>query len=378
MDENQNASVEDQQEVDTTTENEPEVDLTPEERAVEAFDEGAGIDDETDGEKGDEADGGDGSGGEKAPDAEDPKPDETPEQKAEREKAEASEREKAEVDTAVKELGLKGKAEERFRDLSSRLKEANARIEELGGEEGLKEIVRDAQDQREWDQKLHEIGCTPEQFGQAIGYIAAINSSDPVILQQARENLLKEVGLIDSRLGNKTDLYDPLEAHPDLQQKVDTGAIDEEDAIEIARLRGLTAAREKEQAGQQQETLKQREAEAGMQELTQLGAALKGRDGDEVFGAVMQSIGDDLNKMAEQMSPQGWKEFAAMLYERELKAFKAAATASAPAARTPRPGVRSPMRQQHGTRGAAAVSKEYTDPMQAFDAGIEEARLLGR
>lgn len=357
-----------------------EITQTDAERAVDAFDEGAGLKEGDDDEGADDAgDAAVGDGGDGAPagaGGKQPEPDETPEQRLAREKKEAEAAEAAEVDQTVKELGLKGKAEERFRDLTGRLKEATSKIEQLGGDEGLQRIVRDATDQREWDQKLSEIGCTPEQFGQAIGFIAAINSNQPEILRQARDNLLKEVALLDGRLGEKTERHDPLSSHPDLQAKVESGAMDEEDALEVVRLRMAAAAREQADHRQNQTAAQQQEQKEGMQQLAQLGESLKARDGEAVFTAVMASIGPDLNQMAGSMPPAQWKAVAERLYKLGLKAAQAQAQAPA-ALRPPRPGVKQPMRQQHGTRGAATVTKEHTDPMAAFDAGVEEVRARG-
>src|SRR5690606_34526296 len=116
----------------------------------------------------------------------------------------------------VQDLGLKGKAEQRFRDLSGQVRELSQKLEavggeeavktltELGGKEGLQRTIEDAKAQHQWDQHMANLGCSPEQFGEAMGYLKAINSEDPVVLKQARDNLLKEVSLLDERLGEKT------------------------------------------------------------------------------------------------------------------------------------------------------------------------------
>ena len=218
-------------------------------------------------------------------------PEATAEEKAAAAKAEKDAAAKAEDDKAVKDLGLRGAAETRFRELSGKVRDLSGQLEAIGGAdtvkliadaggvEGLKQALVDAQDQRTWDEKLHEIGCTPQQFGQAMGFIAAINSDDPVVLKQARDNLLKEVALLDGRLGEKTDRHDPLDKHPDLKAKVQKGAIDEEDALETARLRDAqAAAAARGRQGEQQDAVA-REQQVGIGKLQELGRALLQRDG---------------------------------------------------------------------------------------------------
>lgn len=348
--------------------------------AIDAFDEGAGLngDDDADGADKPAKPGTDGGADDdSAADAPAAAKPETDEERVAREGKEAEAAEAAKVDQEVKDLGLKGKSEERWRDLTGRLKEATTKIEQLGGDEGLQRLVRDANDQQEWDRQLNQIGATPEQFGQAMGFIAAFNSTDPVILRQARDNLLKEVAVLDGRLGEKTDRHDPLAAHPDLVDKVGRGAMDEEDAIEVARLRTEAAARERREQDQGQQDQLAEQHQVGVRELSALGAALKTRDGDAVFDAVMKSIGADLNAMVGSMPVDKWTATAERLYGLGLQAMRARVNTNPSPAPPPRVGVRQPIRQQHATRGAAAVTKEHTDPMAAFDAGVEEVRARG-
>lgn len=289
---------------------------------------------------------------------------------------------KADEDREVAELGLKGRTETRFRELSAKARDASTKLEAIGGEEvvkvitqlggreGLERALRDASDQRAWDEKLSEIGCTPQQFGQAMGYIAAFNSTDENVLRQARENLLKEIAVLDSRLGEKTERHDPLAAHPDLKQKVQTGALDEEDALEIARLRagGQQARQQAEQltAAQRQE----QEQAAAVASLRTLGAELQQRDGPALFATKMAAIKNALDRALPKLPPAEWQTYARDLYE------GIAAAIPAPAAQAPRVG-KQPVRQAHATSGRQAHADKPANAFEAFDQGVAEARELG-
>lgn len=376
---------------------EPTIDV--QEAAMAAFDEGVaeadgapppgpqprdGDDGDGDGEgagegSGDGGDTGDGGEGEGAG-----KPAETDEQRAERERAERDAAAKADDDKAVRELGLRGKAEQRFRDLSGQVRDLSQKLEavggdevvqtltQLGGKQGLDRVIEDAQMQRQWDQHMETIGCTPQQFGEAMGYLKAINSDDPAVLKAARDNLLKEVALLDGRLGEKTERHDPLDAHPDLKSKVQSGAMDEEDALEIARLRAGGQRAQEQTAAQRVQQEAQQAQEAGRSQLAQLGATLRQRDGDAPFKARMAVIGRALDAALPALPPAQWVAYAQQLYD----SVQLPAAAAPPA--KPRVG-KSPARGSSATVGSAggAHPDRPANPWDAFDQGVEEAREVG-
>ena len=368
---------------------------TDAEKAVDAWDEGtedvdapeppvnerkAGDEDEGDGADGDgkapaAGDQGEGGDDEGAPAGE------TDEQRAEREKSEREAAAKVEDDKAVQDLGLKGKAEQRFRDLSGQVRELSQKLEsaggdevvqtvaKLGGKEGLERVMNDAKAQHQWDEHMAQVGCTPQQFGEAIGYLKAINSEDPAVLKQARDNLLKEVGLLDERLGEKTDRHDPLEKHPELKARVQRGELDEADAMEIIRLRGQSQHAEQRQKTQTQQQQAQQAQQEGQQSLATLGGELRDRDGEATFSAKMRVIAPLLDKALPQLPPAEWKQYANDLY---------ASVELPKPAQPPRVG-KSPVRQSHGTQGAAGKVHRNNppSPQDAFDQGVAEARELG-
>lgn len=378
---------------------EPTIDV--QEAAMAAFDEGVaeadgapppgpqprdGDDGDGDGEgagegSGDGGDTGDGGEGEGAG-----KPAETDEQRAERERAERDAAAKADDDKAVRELGLRGKAEQRFRDLSGQVRDLSQKLEavggdevvqtltQLGGKQGLDRVIEDAQMQRQWDQHMETIGCTPQQFGEAMGYLKAINSDDPAVLKAARDNLLKEVALLDGRLGEKTERHDPLDAHPDLKSKVQSGAMDEEDALEIARLRAGGQRAQEQTAAQRVQQEAQQAQEAGRSQLAQLGATLRQRDGDAPFKARMAVIGRALDAALPALPPAQWVAYAQQLYD-SVQLPAAAAPRRSPASARARPAAPAP---RSAPPAARTRTGRPTRGMRSIRAWRKRARLACR
>ena len=277
---------------------------------------------------------------------------------------------RAEADKEADALHLKGKARERFHELTNRVAELERIRESLGGEDGIERLRRDAEDQRQWDQRLTEIGCTPQQFGQAMGFVAAINSDDPTMMRQAYDGLMGEAALIAKRLGIKTDQHNPLDEHPDLRDKVQTGLMDEQDALELARLRthqGAVQQRQQRQAEEQ--TLAQRQQSA-LDQMAQWGAEQRANDPD--FGRKLAAVKGAIDAALPALPPEQWVQHAAQIIG------SVQLPAAAPPQARPRPG-RAPMRHSNAAAGAATVTPATpTDPMDAFTQGVEEMRAVGK
>lgn len=281
-------------------------------------------------------------------------------------------KDKADDDAAIKDLGLKGKSEERFRTMSSTIREQSRQLEALGGAEGIERLQRDAAAQVEWDTHMDRIGATPEQFGQAMGYVAAINSGDVEAMAKAREFLAGELAWLDQQLGHKPD---PLEGHQDLIDKVKSGAMDKEDAIAWANDRNATAARQnltgKAAAAQREADERATETNRAVADLKSLGAEMKQRDGAEVFEAKMAAIGPALAILQAKSKPSEWPEIARDLYEKQPYRAKPAPQDPKP----PRVGMQP--NRQHVAANAGQVVREPKDAFDAFDMGAEEARARG-
>lgn len=125
----------------------------------------------------------------------------------------------------------------KFKELS---REA-AKVKEL--EPRVAELTERVAKQDEVFSYMEANGVTGDQFGQAVAVLSHINSGDPVRLQRAYEALGEQMATIGAKLGLEAPGYDPLAAHPDLQEKLRLGVIENrEDALEIAQGRQLRTA----------------------------------------------------------------------------------------------------------------------------------------
>lgn len=293
----------------------------------------------------------------------------------------------AKEDTAeADKLQLKGAARERFVSMAGTIRDQGVLIDTFKKPFGelidftkppaeiaktVDYISRAAQDQIAWDAHMDRIGLQPEQFGRLMGYGAAINSTDPEVIKNAREVLIKELGFMDAKLGIKSEYHDPLAEHPDLQKKVKEGKIDEEDALETARLRNRTKEREtrerQQQEQQQNATANQTAINKGLADLRNVGAEFTKRDGKATFDAKMAMIKGALEEAVADAPPSRWPAIAKKLYE--------GVVLPAPQ-RRPIPGGKAPNRQQHETQGQSQV-KQPNNALDAFDVGVEEAKAAG-
>jgi hypothetical protein len=171
----------------------------------------------------------------------------------------------AALDAEIKGLGLKGKAEARFRELTSSLKEQAPLVEaykalKIETPAQLNQIVADAKQGMEFQQAIEQTKASPEQFGQAFTVIGAMNSGNPELMERAVRLMHEQANTMAKQLG--IDLganVDPLDAHADLKQAVETMEITREYALQIAKQRGTEVVSKQTQAQQTQAA--QQEAE---------------------------------------------------------------------------------------------------------------------
>ena len=171
-------------------------------------------------------------------------------------------------------------------------------------------------------------------------------------------------------LGIKTDQHNPLDEHPDLRDKVQTGLMDEQDALELARLRTHQGAVQQRQQRQvEEQTLAQRHQSA-LDQMAQWGAEQRANDPD--FGRKLAAVKGAIDAALPALPPEQWVQHAAQIIG------SVQLPAAAPPQARPRPG-RAPMRHSNAAAGAATVTPATpTDPMDAFTQGVEEMRAVGK
>lgn len=251
----------------------------------------------------------------------------------------------AKVDAEVKELGLKGASETRFREMSARIRE-------------LETAHPAMQRMAEWESAIQQTGATPEQFGATMTYLSLVNSGDPAKIEAAFQQIESEYLTLAKALGRPVGGYDPLDDHPDLKQRVADMDIDRELALELAQAR--TRQQQTQQARQvQDQTDAQRQALAeGQQALQALDAELAASD--PAFKAKLQVLAPAIQAMCAAAPPAEWAGRVRDMFAR----LQLPAAAPAPAALPPlRPTV----------PGGTQVSR-VVDPVDATLAAMMAAK----
>lgn len=195
----------------------------------------------------------------------------TPEQLKAEEEAAVAERKKT-VDAEADKLGLKGKSRERFHEMSERIEASAITIAnqdkqlrslatdlmklQVGPEakfdDVVKGITQSVAQSRQFEDAIFASGLEAADFQTAGVIKRCMESADPMLLQHARGHLVKMMETIDTKLGHKVEGGDDalLAMFPDLAEKVQKGAIDKVDALELAKARNqdkaIAAARQNE------------------------------------------------------------------------------------------------------------------------------------
>lgn len=283
---------------------------------------------------------------------------------------------KPEPDAAIEkeaaDLGLKGKANERFREMAAEIKTL-APVKEALDKAGIKDlaelpqIVEQATFGRELYQQVQDTGANAEQYGQALDYLAFVNKANGGDLKAAEvcfNMMQEELGNLAKLLGREVPgIHDPLSDHPDLLAKVKESDLSRADALEIARARNAVALTEAGRKAAETKQTQTKEQEAALTQATTdlntLGAELAAIDPH--FQAKAPTLVAQLKVIKDSLPPGQWVAKARALY----------ATIPNPApAVTPTP-TPTPTRVQPGPlRGTALhgnLMPQTDDPMEALE-----------
>jgi len=232
------------------------------------------------------------------------------------------------------------------------------RFRELKEEiESIKPLAERA---REWEQTIQSTGASPEQFGNMLNYLTAINSGDPAQMGKAYETMQAELAWLGKQLGKPAPGYDPLTEHADLQAQIEQGTLSREAAQELIAAR----RQQKIYTQRQQQTLQQQQQQAAQQQaldaVAALGDRLRAQDG-ALFKARFKAIEPMVTVIQDSLPPAQW---AAAIE----KAYQAAPIIPA----TPRAPAPNPARTSSAPPLAAVPN-----PDDAFAYGVEQARQQG-
>lgn len=178
------------------------------------------------------------------------------------------------VEAEITDLKLKDKAAARFRELSSQVKEAAPYVETLKGlgidsGEKLTNILQDAARGLEFEDAIHRVQASPEQFSSAMQIIGGMNSGDPVLLNACFDAMHQTLTELGQRLGREVGGGpDPLAQHPDLLKAVNEDmTMDRSHALEVAKARAIERTTRDHR---QQQLTQQRQQEEQQQEMTKV------------------------------------------------------------------------------------------------------------
>lgn len=260
------------------------------------------------------------------------------------------------IDAEIKELGITHeRTQKRFRELTERAAEVDA-------------LRPDAERGRQWEETIKSTGADPQQMGNALNYLAAINSGDPTAMGQAYDFMQQEMAWLAKQLGRPAPGYDPLAEHADLSKQVTDGDITRAAAEELIRTRRAAELQQGSQQRQRQQadqdTAAQQAHQDALQQVGALGQQL--RAADPLFEAKFKAIQPMVAFIQNTMQPQQWAEAIKQAY------LAAPAPAAAPVQRQPAAAPNNPARAT-GVDLSKAPTKE-----NAFDFGVAAAKAAGR
>lgn len=155
---------------------------------------------------------------------------------------------------------------------------------------------------------ITQSGASPEQYGQALDYIKAVNSNDPVQMKQALVFMQNEVKALATMLGMPVPGVDFLADHEDLREAVVNGTMSEQHAIELAAARSSqqvnTQRSHAASQRQQQEERQNTAIAAGKAALNVLEARLK--KSDPQYDAKRAILIEAMRPAISSMSPDKW------------------------------------------------------------------------
>jgi len=261
------------------------------------------------------------------------------------------------IDAEIKDLGINNeRTQKRFRELSERAAEVEA-------------LRPDAERGRQWEETIKSTGADPQQMGNALNYLAAINSGDPAAMGQAYDFMQQEMAWLAKQLGRPAPGYDPLSEHADLAKQVADGDMTRPAAEELIRSRRTTALQQDSQQRQRQQAdqdaTAQQEHEDALKQVGALGQQL--RAADPLFESKFKTIQPLVDVIQRTLPPPQW----AGAIQRAYLAAPAPVVAP-PAQRQPAAAPNNPARAT-GLDLSQAPTKE-----NAFDFGVAAAKAAGR
>lgn len=275
----------------------------------------------------------------------------TPEQKKAKEEAANADAAKKDPINAPISQYLKPATQERMRALVDIAKNVTAERDHYKNQSN--EIIG----------MIQETGANAQQYSQALQYLGAVNSRDPVKIREAKAFLQSELEHLSRMTGEAIPGVNGYEQHADLKAAVAAG-LSAEVANELAAVRAqktwqTTSHQQQQQTQQQQLEAQQREHDEGRRALNTVGKNLAAKDPNyaKKAPAVLNLVSDQL-KVAR---PSEWAQIFLTAYS----------TYRPPAPPAPKkPPARQPLR---GNNPAGGQQPKAGSVEEAINLGIARA-----
>lgn len=288
----------------------------------------------------------------------------------------------AKVEQEIKDLKLKDVAANRFRELSSTVKEQSAYIDTLK-EVGIKTpeqltaVLNDAARGLEFEEAIMRTNATPEQFSSAMQIIGGMNSGDPRLMNAVFDAMTETLTMLGQKLGREVvGNHDPLKDHPDLADAVETGQIDRARALEVVRARAMErqSAEQVRERNQQLEREQQQQVEMSNTQKRAMADiddfSLEMEKNDPHFQAKLAMLTPMLPTIMKGMPPSRWALEVQRAYMRIPNPSAAASTQAA--AQPQRVRVSHVPTRAMGAQATTMRAEPRTD-LEAFMQGVADA-----
>ncbi len=254
---------------------------------------------------------------------------------------------------------VKGRTRERMTQLITNVKEVSAERDQVRGQ--FNEILG----------MIEETGATPEQYGQALDYLRAVNSRDPAQIKAAIQTAQRELAALAAMIGEPVAGVDMLAQHPDLGQEVEDGKISRARAEEIAAARARRASDEQQGVVLRQQREQQQRVNHAKQRLNVVETELRGTD--PLYEQKRAMLVPMLQPIFETLPPAQWERAFRAAYAKLTLPAGMPAAGRAPRAGAPAPSepLRAGQQPLRATQHAGSAQRQVGSMLDAINEGIE-------
>lgn len=199
-----------------------------------------------------------------------------------------------------------------------RFETVKTRYDELAKERDTLVADRDKiiADTNQWRDAIQSTGTNSAQFEMAMNWLTKVNAGDTSSLQEAYDIMSNELEAVGKLLGKSAGgKYNPLDDYPDLKERVDSGLLDESDAMELVASRASQKLNESRQQKDNDSARFKGSVDKALADVKMYGESMQAKDPS--FKAKMPfliPIIQSISKAAPN-NPETWMESVKAAYE---------------------------------------------------------------